>query len=142
LGLGEPSALRRRPGTQGWDTGAKNRLLAFAAISEAATGLALWLQPEGVGQLLLGAELTGIGVIVARLAGIALLALAVACWPGKPLLAMMGYSAASALYLAYLGITGGAYGVLLWPAVVLHLGLTALLARTSRRVETSTEGKS
>lgn len=118
------------------------RMLVFAAIAEAATGLALLLAPSLVGQWLLGAELTGIAVTVARLAGIALMALAVACWPGPPLLAMLGYGAASALYLAYLGFTGGASGVLLWPAVVLHLVLTALLARTGRTGNTSTEGKS
>ena len=59
-----------------------------------------------------------------------------------PQLAMLGYGAASALYLAYLGFAGAASGALLWPAVVLHLLLTVLLARTGRRGTTSTEGKS
>lgn len=119
-----------------------NRPLVFAAIAEAATGLALLLLPSLVGQWLLGAELTGIAVTLARVAGIALVALAVACWPGPPRLAMVGYGAAVALYLAYLGFTGAANGVLLWPAVVLHLVLTVLLARTGHRGKTSTEGKS
>jgi hypothetical protein len=119
-----------------------NRLLAFAAIAEAATGLALLLLPALVGQWLFGEDVTGIAVIMARVAGIALIALAVACWPGTPLLAMLGYGAGSALYLAYLGFTGGASGVLLWPAVVLHLVLTVLLARTGRRGKTAMNGKS
>ena len=55
---------------------------------------------------------------------------------------MLGYGAASALYLAYLGFAGAASGALLWPAVVLHLLLTVLLACTGRRGTTSTEGKS
>lgn len=117
-------------------------MLALSAIAEAATGLALLLLPEGVGQWLLGADLTGIAVIMARLAGIALMALAVACWPGPPLLAMPGCGAASALYLAHLGITGGASGALLWPAVGLHPGSTILPACTGRSGKTSTEGKS
>ena len=52
---------------------------------------------------------------------------------------MLIYSAAVALYLAYLGFAGGLTGILLWPAVVLHVILTALLylARTSRK-ETKT----
>lgn len=104
-----------------------NRPLVFAAIAEAATGLALLLLPSLVGQWLLGSELTGVAVTLARVAGIALVALAVACWPGPPLVAMVGYGAVVALYLAYLGFTGAANGVLLWPAVVLHLVLTALL---------------
>ena len=40
---------------------------------------------------------------------------------------MLIYSAALTLYLAYLGLSGGSNGILLWPAVLLHLILTALL---------------
>jgi hypothetical protein len=80
-----------------------NRVLVFAAVAEAATGLALLLLPSLVGQLLLGAELTDIAVTVARVAGIALIALGVACWPGTPLIAMLTYSATATLYLAYVG---------------------------------------
>ena len=105
------------------------KVLVLAAVSEAATGVALLIVPSLVGQLLFGAELTGIAVTVARVAGIALIALGVACWPGTPLLGMLIYSAAVTLYLAYLGIAGGLTGILLWPAVILHAILTALLAR-------------
>ena len=106
-------------------------VLIFAAVGEASTGLALLILPGLVGRLLLGEELTGIAVPVARVAGIALLALAVACWPGPPRAGMLIYSAAVTLYLAYLGVTGGATGLLLWPAVVLHAILTALLSRAA-----------
>jgi hypothetical protein len=41
---------------------------------------------------------------------------------------LLAYSAAVAVYLAALGL-GGATGVLLWPAVVLHAILSVLLAR-------------
>jgi len=106
-----------------------NRALIFAAVGEAATGLALLLLPSLVGQLLLGTELTGIAVTVARVAGIALVGLGLACWPGKALIGMLTYSAAVTLYLAYIGFAGGSSGMLLWPAVVLHAILTALLTR-------------
>jgi hypothetical protein len=105
------------------------RVLVLAAVLEVATGLALLLVPSLVGQLLLGAELTGIAATVARVAGLALIGLGVACWPGTPLSGMLTYSAGVTLYLAYLGFAGGFAGVLLWPAVVLHAILTALLAR-------------
>jgi hypothetical protein len=114
------------------------RVLAFAAIGEAATGMALLIVPSLVGQLLLGSGLTGIAIPIARVAGIALIALGVACWPGKEetgtparaaLRAMMCYSLLVTLYLAYLGIHGGWVGVLLWPAVAVHVALTGLLAR-------------
>ena len=55
------------------------RVLALAAVSEAATGVALLLAPSLVGQLLLGVELNGAAAIVARVAGIALIALGLAC---------------------------------------------------------------
>jgi hypothetical protein len=102
--------------------------LLLAAIGEAATGVALLIVPSLVGQLLLGEPLTGVAIPVARVAGIALIGLGIACWPGPPLIGMLTYSAAVTLYLAYLGLAGGFGGVLLWPAVVLHLLLVALLA--------------
>ncbi len=77
--------------------------LTFAAIGEAATGLALLIVPSFIGQLLLGEQLTGVAVPVSRLAGIALIALGIACWPGPPLVGMLSYSVLATLYLAYLG---------------------------------------
>jgi hypothetical protein len=44
---------------------------------------------------------------------------------------MLTYSAAVTLYLAYVGVAGGLSGILLWPAVILHVILTALLIRAS-----------
>jgi hypothetical protein len=113
-------------------------ILILAAAAEAATGLALLLVPSLVGQLLLGAELAGAAASVARVTGIALIALSVACWPGTPLLGMAIYSAAIALYFAWLGLSGASSGVLLWPAAVLHLVLTALLARVYMSARAST----
>ena len=77
--------------------------LTVAAIGEAATGSALLIVPSFVGQLLLGEQLIGVAVPVARVAGIALIALGVACWPGPPLVGMLSYSVLATLYLAYLG---------------------------------------
>jgi hypothetical protein len=108
-----------------------SRVLVLAAVGEIATGVALLLVPSLVGQLLLGVELTGAAATVGRVAGIALIGLGVACWPGTPLLGMLTYSAAITLYLAFLGFTGSLNGILLWPAVVLHAILAALLARAS-----------
>lgn len=107
------------------------KALIFAAIAEAATGLALLILPSLVGQALFGEELAGIATVFARVAGIALIALGVACWPGPPLAGMLIYSAVVAAYLTYIGIAGGLGGVLLWPAVVVHVILSVLLARAS-----------
>jgi hypothetical protein len=105
------------------------KVLIFAALGEAGTGLALLVGPSLVGQLLLGEELTGVAIPVARVAGIALIALGIACWPGPPIVGMLTYSALGTLYLTYIGFAGGLTGVLLWPAVALHAVLSILLGR-------------
>jgi hypothetical protein len=106
------------------------KLLAIASIAEAATGLALLVVPSLVGRLLLGNELVGVAIPVARVTGIALVALAVACWPGcTALCGMLTYNALAALYFLYLAIRGQWSGPLLWPAFAVHAVLAILLAR-------------
>ena len=109
------------------------RALILAAVGEAGMGLALLIVPSLVGRLLLGEELTGIAIPVARVAGIALIALGVACWPGTPRVGMLIYSAAVTLYLAGLGLGGEWVGVLLWPAVALHAVLSVWVGVRSQR---------
>lgn len=105
------------------------KALTFAALAETATGFALVIAPSLVARLLLGAELSGGATPVARLAGMALIGLGIACWPGPPLAGMLIYSVAATLYLTYAGLVGGSTGILLWPAVLLHAILSVLLAR-------------
>jgi hypothetical protein len=108
----------------------KNRVLTVAAVLEVATGMALLVVPSLVGRLLFGEELTGIVMPVARVLGIALLALGVCCWPGNTTLCgMLTYSSLVTLYLLYLAIRGEWIGPLLWPVVVVHGILSVLLAR-------------
>jgi hypothetical protein len=47
---------------------------------------------------------------------------------------MLTYGALATLYLAYVGFAGGFHGVFLWPVVVIHVILTALLARDVTRM--------
>jgi len=111
----------------------KERLLAVAAVAEGVTGLILLIYPPIVVKLLFGAEITGAGVVMSRIAGIGLIGLGVACWPCEKascaLCGMLTYSSLAMLYLVYLGLASGLTGILLWPAVVLHAVLT-LLPRT------------
>ncbi len=109
------------------------QVLVLAAVGEAATGAALVLAPSLVGRLFFGVELTGVAIPVARVSGIALIALGVACWQGPPLVGMLTYGALVTPYLGYVGFAGGLTGILLWPAVVAHAIMTALLMRTSTR---------
>ena len=114
------------------------KVLTVAAVAEVATGMALLIVPSLVGRLLFGAEFTGVANPAARVTGIALLALGVGCWPGSTArCGMLTYGALATLYLAYLGVTGEWVGPLLWPAVLLHAILTALLARAWFQSRTS-----
>jgi len=105
------------------------RLLMFTGVAEAATGVALMAAPVLVGRLLLGTEMAGVAIVVARVAGIALLALGVGTWPGPASLGMLTYNALATVYFAYLALGGEWVVPLLWPAVGLHAVFTILLGR-------------
>ena len=105
------------------------KVLIFAAVAEALTGVALLVVPSMVGQVLLGQQLAGVAVPVARVAGIALIALGIACWPATPFVGMLFYSSIVMLYLGYVALAGEFVGMLLWPAIVLHAILSILLGR-------------
>ena len=115
-----------------------NIVLAVAAASEAAMGLALLVYPPIVIRLLLGAEIAGVADVVGRFAGIALIGLGIACWPNgsaRQLYGMLTYGTLAALYLAYVGLSGQGGGVLLSPAVVVHALLIVLLLRARQEHE-------
>lgn len=103
------------------------KALLIATIAEAATGLALILVPGLVVRLLFGEGLEGIGASAARVAGIALVALAAGCWRGSAAVGMLCYTVAVGLYLAWVGLGDGHAGLLLWPVVAFHAILAVAL---------------
>ena len=110
-------------------------LARLSAAIEMVTGLALIAVPDFVAGVLLGASLSSSGIAVARVAGIGLLSLGVACWPSgadatpQATWALLTYNLLAALYLGYLRVGGGFVGYLLWPACALHAVLALLFAR-------------
>ena len=108
---------------------------AMAAGIEVVTGLILIVRPSLFVQLLFSTGLSDVGQALGRLAGFAVLALALACWPGggaasrSALRALLVFSLLTTIYLVYVGVGGALVGVLLWPAVALHAALTFLLMR-------------
>lgn len=109
-------------------------LLIVMAVVETPTGLALLGLPSLVVSLLLGASLDApAALVVARVTGVALLALGVACWlarndgksraAGGLVKAMLLYNVAAVLVFVYARIGLGLSGIGLWPAVVLHAAL-------------------
>jgi hypothetical protein len=107
------------------------KVLILAALGEAVTGLILVAAPTIAVRALFGAEIAGAGIIMSRIAGIALIGLGVACWPSnsdrQQLYGMLAYSTLAMLYLLRIGIRGSPVGVLLWPAIVVHAALCAIL---------------
>jgi hypothetical protein len=118
------------------------KLLIFAAVAEGLTGLILLMYPPIVIRLLFDSEISGAGASMSRLAGIALIALGVACWPDRNTFrafsGMLTDSLLAMLYLIYVGVNGGA-GILLWPGVAVHAGLTVLLVRAWRKERQAAE---
>jgi len=117
-----------------WD----RSVLGVAASVEAVTGLALMVAPQVVARLLFGVEMTGVAIVIGRVAGIALIALGVGCWLGRneadgagsALSAMLTYDLLVTAYLLVVGLGTEFVGPLLWPAVAAHAVLTALLGRS------------
>ena len=68
------------------------KMLALAAAGEAALGLVLLVYPPIVVRLLFNAQIAGAGMVMSRVAGIALIALGVASLPGPPQVGMLTYS--------------------------------------------------
>jgi hypothetical protein len=136
----------------------KNTILAIAAIAEAATGLIVLAIPAIAVGALFGIDIEGAAIIMSRIAGVALIGLGVACWPGRvplvrapvaganqgdniqQLCGMLTYSGLVTLYLIRIGIRGAPVGPLLWPAVIVHAVLIVLpvVAGLKARKVTST----
>jgi hypothetical protein len=112
------------------------RLLTVTAVLEAGIGIGLLAVPSVVAQVLLGATLdTPAALTVARVVGAALLALGLACWlaryDGQSCAArglvsgMVLYNLGAVVILGLAGLRSQPVGVGLWPAVVLHVTMTA-----------------
>ena len=121
-------------------------LLIVTALVEMPIGLMLLLSPGLVVPFLLGTSLGApAALVVARIAGAALLSLGGACWlarddgpsrAGRGLVAaMLLYNGTAAAVLANAGAGMTLGGVLMWPAVALHavLAVWCVASLRSRR---------
>ena len=108
-------------------------LLKLCSIAETSTALALIFIPAIITQLLIGAELNDIALLLTRFSGICLLSLGIACWPKQETVqaswAMLLYNILVTIFFIYIGLNQTRVGVLLWPGVVLHFVLAVLLIR-------------
>jgi len=109
-------------------------LLIVTALVEAPIGVMLLVSPAPVVALLLGVSLEApAALVVARIAGAALISLGGACWlarndgpnraVGGIVSAMLLYNCAAGAVLAHAAAGVRLVGVLMWPAVALHVVL-------------------
>jgi hypothetical protein len=111
------------------------KLVTLAAAIEIPTGLILIFDPGRFMRLLFGVEMPGAGEALGPLAGFAIFALVIACWPSRTAVtpaasavwALLSFSLLCVAYLAYIGVSGVRAGVLLWPAAVGHAVVALLL---------------
>lgn len=120
-------------------------LFTATAVIEAGGGFVMVALPSPPATLLLGSSLDSpVGLTVARVFGVALLALGAACWLARHdgqsraarglAGAMLFYNAAILTVLVYAGIGLGLSGIGFWPVVLVHAAMavwcvTSLLKR-------------
>jgi hypothetical protein len=110
-------------------------LLIVTALIEVGAGVALVVVPSLAADLLLGEGLSSPqALVVARVAGAALISVGVACWLGSNgerraqtglVTGMLIYNLAVLIVLVHAWLAWALKGIGLWPAVLLHavLGL-------------------
>ena len=109
-------------------------VVGAAAWLEIVVGALFLTVPDVLCLLLFGARPDAIGIPLGRFAGIALVALGLACLPSRDagsrrnvVVGLFAFNAAVAILFAYVGFASALHGLLLWPAVILHTIIAAAL---------------
>ncbi len=112
----------------------------MAAWIEIIVGASFILALNTQSQLIFGTTTEGSGVHFAQLAGIALIALGIACLPSNhaatrrvAVRTLLIYNIAAAIFFAWIGFATTLRGVVLWPVVILHTVLAIVLALSLRK---------
>ena len=105
-------------------------LLAIASTLEAVTGVGLIIAPTMV-RSLLGTDISGAALVIARMTGCGLLLIGIACWPrvegtASRVCAMLIYNLLATFYLGYRRFGSESVGKLLLPAFAVHAALAIL----------------
>jgi hypothetical protein len=110
-------------------------LLLITAVIELIAGIVMLLIPSQATLLLLGTSLDSpASILIGRLAGSALFAIGIICWLQQKnqigrqeisaICGVLAYNISIPLLLSYAYFYENLSGILLWPAVGLHLALT------------------
>lgn len=119
-----------------------------AAWLEIVVGATILMVPDVACVLLLGAKAEGVAMPLARFAGIALVALGIACLPStaagscrSAVQALFAFNLGVTVLLAWVGVATTLRGFLLWPAVILHAVIAAALLAGNRNARNSKVAK-
>jgi hypothetical protein len=130
-------------------------LLVVTAVLELTLGIALWIAPSRVAEILLGAGLgSPESIVVARVAGAAIVSIGLTCWlsrdGGGPrtglVMGLLTYNVSIPVLLANAALVEGMHGVALWPAIILHSVLAiwciaSLRSKDQKGGQQSSEGR-
>ena len=127
-------------------------LLVVTSVFEALIGVAMIISPAPLVLLLVGTTLDSPGgLLVARVAGAAALALGLLCWLARDdgqscaargiVTAMLLYNLSVVTLLVYAGFGIGLFGIGLWPAVLGHVVLAVWCITWLRPVDPSHRGQ-
>ena len=102
-------------------------VVGAAAWLEIIVGALFITVPDVLCLLLFGAKPEAIGMPLGRFAGIALVALGIACLPSRDagsrrnvVMDLFAFNAGVAILFAWVGVATALHGFLLWPVVILH----------------------
>ena len=109
-------------------------VVVAAAWLEIVVGVAFITFPALPCALLFAARLEGIAMPLARWVGVGLLTLGIACLPMRvegpqrgAVVGLFSFNVGVSILFAWVGITTLLHGVLLWPVVILHAAIAAVL---------------
>ena len=119
-------------------------LLTAIAVAELAAGVGFLIVPAIVVELLFGQPPDSeVALVVGRLTGLALITIGLICWleksnnrggsPDSLLVGLLLYNGAVPVLLICGYLVYGIGGIVLWPAVILHLAFAAWLTACLRR---------
>ena len=109
-------------------------VVKVAAWLEIIVGTSIVTVPDLLCMLLFGTKPEGVGVTLARFAGVGLIALGIACLPSTGTKSRQGvvglfvFNAGVTVLLAWVAVTT-VHGIMLWPVVILHAAIAIALAQ-------------
>ena len=111
----------------------------IAAWIEILVGASFILALNAQSQLIFGVTTEGTGAVFARLAGIGLIALGIACLPSNlaatrkvAIRTLLIFNVATTILFAWVAVATTFSGVVLWPVVIMHAVLAIVLALALR----------